>query len=94
MMAVKCMRKECAGGGSRTLSTAPLIRLSFAHFLFRSQLSRLVLEHDRYIVPDEKREPVCLADELRPPRAVDERPFADGADKNVKQARVNECVPE
>ena len=45
------------------------MRLSLAHFLVGAQLPRVVLEHHRYIVPDRKREPVGLADELRlPPR--------------------------
>jgi len=93
MMAVKCMPKGGSAGVEKA-STVSLNRLSFAHFLFRSQLPRLVLEHDRYVVPDGKREPVGLADELRLPRAIDERPLADGADKDVKQACVHECVPE
>src|SRR5215831_6412886 len=72
MMAVKCM----PGRG-------PLIRLSFAHFLFGSQLPRFVLEHHRDAVPNGEREPVGLAYELALPSAVHERPLADRADENI-----------
>ena len=93
MMAVKGMRRN-ERTDVENASTGRSLTRSLAHFLFRSQLSCLVLEHDRYVVPDGKREPVGLADELRLPRTVDERPLAEGADKDVKQARVHECVPE
>ncbi len=86
------MHTREAGGGPRTPDRL-FTRLSFAHFLFRGQLTRVFLEHHRYVVPDRKREPVGLADELRLPRAVDERALADRTDQDVKQARVHECVP-
>src|SRR5258706_2395537 len=66
---------------------------SLAYFFLGRQLSRFLLEHHGYIVPDRKRESVGLADELRLCPAVHQRSLANRADENVKQSRVHGCVP-
>src|SRR6266446_3179099 len=67
---------------------------SLVHFFLRRQLSRLLLEHHRNIVPNRERKAVGFADELALRPAIDERPLADRADENVKKSRVHEFVPE
>src|SRR5882672_7931072 len=66
---------------------------SLAYFFLGRQLSRFLLEHHGYIVPNRKRESVGLADELRLCPAVHQRSLANRADENVKQSRVHGCVP-
>src|SRR5258706_6952832 len=85
-------RRDDGGEGHATDLRRPPPR-SLAYFFLGRQLSRFLLEHYGYIVPNRKRESVGLAHELRLCPAVHQRSLANRADKNVKQSRVHGCVP-
>src|SRR6267378_2857856 len=85
-------RRDDGGEGHAKDPRRPPPR-SLAYFFLGRQLSRFLLEHHGYIVPNRKREPVGLADELRLCPAIHQRSLANRADENVKQSRVHGCVP-
>lgn len=77
------------GRGLRREGSAPL---SIVHFLGWREFSRLFLEHDWNTVANRKRQAIGFAHELSLPFAVDQRPLAYRANKDIKQARVHGYV--